>query len=688
MLYLSGFLLTIFTAIFRKITVILFLFLLTAANPAFSQDEVLPEGMELDDLIIEIKGNSEFKEENIESIIKTGTTDFFSYDDFAFDILRIEKFYFDNGYFDASVDTSTVYGKDKSITAKFTINENSPYIINEIRYTGIEITNPDIIRQVFDPEVTNIKKDEIYSKNSVNLEWNRILRILQNGGYAFAQAEPPEILRYATKSPELKNKVNIILNYNPGQYFRIGNTTLSARNNRYSYNYDALLKELEYSKGDVYNKQKIIDSETRLSRISIIENGRIYMDKIDTVNGIIDFSIGFSVREKYELQPELLGYDIDNQFFGGLGLSFSDKYFFGDGRTFTAKIRGLLNTFETYRGELTMEVFQPHIFNNNKITGNLNLSGVLYSIEDFRIEQIKTEAIINYELPRHTYINNLFFNWRISNDRYVFKFPIYYIENDTLKFLPEGAFANVFSSILGLTIVHNSTDNFQFPTGGYNQSLFIEESGLLSSLAKSIFNISTVNYIKFTLSNKFFFPVTKNRQASVLGKKFLIGTIFEYGDNNLKISGEDRDISASEVPLESRFIAGGSTSVRGWGSRKLGTFENKETGGNFILEGSFEHRIRPFLDNKGIWKDFGFVTFLDYGNLWERPEKFKVSDIALAIGGGLRYYTIVGPFRFDLGFKLYDYAPTPGTGKWLFENSISDIFKEKLTLQFGIGNTF
>ncbi len=82
------------------------------------------------------------------------------------------------------------------------------------------------------------------------------------------------------------------------------------------------------------------------------------------------------------------------------------------------------------------------------------------------------------------------------------------------------------------------------------------------------------------------------------------------------------------------------------------------------------------------------MAFFDYGNLWDDIKKFRISDIALAVGVGLRYYTIVGPVRFDLGFKLYDYDPAAGTSKWLFKNNASTIFSNKLTLQFGIGNTF
>ena len=90
---------------------------------------------------------------------------------------------------------------------------------------------------------------------------------------------------------------------------------------------------------------------------------------------------------------------------------------------------------------------------------------------------------------------------------------------------------------------------------------------------------------------------------------------------------------------------------------------------------------------KSIFKDLGFVTFLDYGNVWENAGKFKLNEIALAIGLGIRYYTIIGPVRFDIGFKLYDPQPGPdGGAKWIFGKGAH--FEDKYTFQIGIGNTF
>ena len=60
-----------------------------------------------------------------------------------------------------------------------------------------------------------------------------------------------------------------------------------------------------------------------------------------------------------------------------------------------------------------------------------------------------------------------------------------------------------------------------------------------------------------------------------------------------------------------------------------------------------------------------------------------LSQIALAFGGGLRYETIIGPIRFDVGFKLYDPSEKPYY-QWIFKRK----FLSSTTIHFGLGHAF
>ena len=109
------------------------------------------------------------------------------------------------------------------------------------------------------------------------------------------------------------------------------------------------------------------------------------------------------------------------------------------------------------------------------------------------------------------------------------------------------------------------------------------------------------------------------------------------------------------TPVEERFYSGGSYSVRGWQRQLLGPREISmpadsmesvvPTGGNSIIEGSFEFR-------NPIYKNISGALFLDYGNVWGDWNGFDLLDLHYAIGAGLRYNTLIGPIRVDFAWKL------------------------------------
>jgi len=671
---------------------IIIFFCVLFLNTSFAQDEdeVILKSYKTDKVDIEFKSTETFTVTEIKNILKTGNSDFFNPDDYTTDKKRIEKFYFDNGFFDAFVDTSTTRDVSKGrISVKFIVEENQPYTIGMINYSGLGSMPQDLMVNLMNTDVLVTTAGDVYTKNKVTSESGRILKFLQNNGYASANMTTPEIVKIETTNPDLKHKITINLSYSPGDRYRFGKTKVEINNQKYSLNLDNILHELEYNESDIYSKEVLVKSENRLNRIAVLENTRIVVSDIDTLNHLINLKIQGQVRNKYELQPEILGYEISNSFFAGLGMSYTDRFFLHNPRTFSAKVRALANSTENYRLELILDMFQPHIFNNNKITGNLNLSTVLFSIDEYRIIELKSKVSANYELPKYTYLNNIYVDWKLTDQRVTFKTPLPLFESDTsVSEIPAGSFVNILNSIIGFTFIHSQTDNFQFPTKGLYQSYLLEESGLISSLIQKMFDVSTVKYLKLSFINKFYMPVTARGEKSTLATKFLIGNIFEYGDNTLVLSSSSKNYGLDVVPIDSKFIAGGSTSVRGWGARKLGTFDNRNNGGDFIVEGTIEHRTRPFYDMKGLIRDFGFVSFVDFGNLWSDIKYYKTTDIAVAVGVGLRYYTIVGPIRLDFGFKFYDYEPAPGTNKWLFRNNADAIFRDKFAIQFGIGNTF
>jgi outer membrane translocation and assembly module TamA len=116
-----------------------------------------------------------------------------------------------------------------------------------------------------------------------------------------------------------------------------------------------------------------------------------------------------------------------------------------------------------------------------------------------------------------------------------------------------------------------------------------------------------------------------------------------------------------------------------------------QLGGNFMMEGNNELRVNHLRGLGKLWfldlQNFWGVYFLDYGNVWSNIHEFRIKDIAVGAGIGIRYDTLLGPVRLDFGFRVYD--PKEFLGKeWFFKKKF---FKEVINsgvLNFGIGHAF
>ncbi|HCW69444.1 MAG TPA: outer membrane protein assembly factor, partial [Thalassospira lucentensis] len=108
------------------------------------------------------------------------------------------------------------------------------------------------------------------------------------------------------------------------------------------------------------------------------------------------------------------------------------------------------------------------------------------------------------------------------------------------------------------------------------------------------------------------------------------------------IIGEER----GNLPSNKRFYSGGGGSIRGYEYQKVGPLaeDGDPVGGRSVLEVGFEFRAR-------ITESFGIVPFIEGGNVYESNNPDDIS-LLWATGLGFRYYTAVGPLRFDVAVPL------------------------------------
>lgn len=687
----------------RKFWIYTLLLLFFTPFIAIAQDEEPrdepPEELEpwqVSDIKFSFQKTKTFQDSQLDNIVTTTTGTDLNINSIVNDIITLKKFYFDNGFFNAIVDTVLNFNKeDNEVTVIFTIIENDRSRLNRIKYVGLDslpkLVQDSIYRPNKDQLQVILKEGEFYSRSDINLEIGRILVILQNNGYAFAKKQEVKVTGIFSGNPNLQNKVDLELYFNTGKLSTFGKTIIEIEQNKYGIDEKYIRRNLDYSEGQIYDKRKLDASNARILANAIIESSNFTFDSTaDSSSNVVDMKLKVTIRNKYELTPEVLGYEIDNRFYGGLGLGFYDRFFLGSSRTFNASLRGLIHSFKFYRLESFAQVSQSYLFNSPHLAGNIRLGVNFFTIDTIDVRELSAKASISYDLPAFTYINKIITSAEVLNQN---------ISLEKVFTEVNGQFADrdfdfdVFSTTLGISALHIGIDNPVFPTRGFNQTLTAQEGGLLGQLLEKIFDINVFKFLKFTASNKFFFNLSDNLQStSVLALKFNSGIIIETGDNiESGIFNEDTTDLKFEIPfapIDLRFTAGGGVNNRGWRANTLGMVVDPEDGGNFSIDGTIEHRLRPFINSSNtLIKDLGFVYFLDYGNVWQNVSKFRADEIALSTGFGVRYFTIIGAIRLDLGLKLYDPRPGHvGVTNWIFQSGAN--LNDKYTIQFGIGNTF
>lgn len=176
-------------------------------------------------------------------------------------------------------------------------------------------------------------------------------------------------------------------------------------------------------------------------------------------------------------------------------------------------------------------------------------------------------------------------------------------------------------------------NNPQRPRRGVYAEVGLQEAFRLGSYG-------SWNYVRVTPELRGYVPLMWD---FVLAARFAIGALFIHGERANDLDAKSRLLG----PQSYRLRGGGANSNRGFAAGRLGA---QTEGGIRRWEASLELRIP-------LGEDVGFVMFGDMGDVSDvddadRGERFRFDHLNTALGVGLRYFTILGAIRFDVGWRI------------------------------------
>jgi outer membrane protein assembly factor BamA len=602
--------------------------------------------------------------------------EYFSKNIFDSDINNILNIYKENGFYETNIDTSLSVNEELGyLDIKINIDEGYQSLIDSVQFLNIEHLEPKIQNEIINRTI--LVKNNPFRISDIKNEMNRILYILSNNGYPNSIIESRSIT--VGKLLSTKNyRITIPISTGEKSYF--GETKISLESDKsYFISSKVIFRLVEFKEGESYSSDKRIASERNINRLGIFDFARLEQKAPLLIDSqvYIPINILLKPRDRFELSPEVFLNDQDNAFNIGAGISGTIRNIGGAAQNLIGKVSGQAQSFTQGGVDISVQFLQPY-FITNKLALNVSSTFGVDFRNEYKQNILQARTAVNSTFYKYNFFHAGIFSWELERTEVSFSVDTANLTNPisiaSLELLEEPQF----NSIFGITLQRDNTNDVFSPTSGDFLSLSLEESGFVpSKIIKNREKLKYSQFVKYTIYGRYFKPILESN--SVLAFKLKYGQAIQYG-----VDQED-----FPIPLNRRFFAGGSSSVRGWSTRGLGHVRNPELGANVIIESTIEARIRAskssgnsFIEANKIW----LVFFTDFGNIWDSTKEIRLKDIAISSGFGLRYDLFFGPIRIDVGLKTYD--PYQENGKWITQRKFFSQVLGKAQILFGIGHAF
>ncbi|MFH1017456.1 MAG: outer membrane protein assembly factor BamA [Pseudomonadota bacterium] len=568
-------------------------------------------------------GNSIFNDSELKSTMRTKEKGFFSFlnDSGAFqeDLLAQDRqllrdYYGHKGYIKAKIGAPRVQltPDKRRLTLTFSVEEGELYKVSKVGLDGEFIKDPSELRKA-----VKLEEGEVVDTFVIQEDLQKLTTIYADEGYAYANVIPRD------EYDDTNKTVSITYMLAPGQKVYVERIEFKGNE---STRDKVLRREMQISEGELYSATKLRESRQNIERLALFENVRMSTPRgsaDDRVNVIVEikekptgtFSIGagFNTLESFQImgrveKRNLFGYGVDvvlDAWIGGktqaFNLQYRDEYFLD------SKFGLTVNLFRISRAYSN--------FDNTSTGGNVGLDYPFYVKGLRRVRGGLTYSLANESLSNMVPTVAPLFSGGITSSLTA---RANYDTRNRVFEPSKGTFLEVTEEAAGRWL------------GGDN------------------------DYAKTEFDGRWFFPVNDESTAFFIG-----GAVYAF---HLSAGYVAPLRDNQRVPLFERYFPGGILSLRGFPIRSMGPTipiadvfdsvglitDDFRYGGNkqVIFNAEYVFPIIRVANIKGVF-------FFDMGNAFDNGQTlFTLTGQRQSVGFGLRWFSPIGPLRFEWGFPL------------------------------------
>jgi outer membrane protein insertion porin family len=658
---------------------------------------------------IDISGNENISDRKIKRFLQTKeggiapwltSSGTFSQEAIDTDVQIVRQVFMEEGYYDAQVSAPQVFlSPDKRyIYINIHVDEGPRYKIGAIEIRGdfVEeegLTEPSLRRIVdtgdkaktiygrwtaardragegeplgegwesrglggpFDFGQTNppLTTGDYFKLSTMQMALQEMSDLYGDHGYAFANVIP-----IPTPRPEA-GVIDIVFQIGKGDKVRIGQIDITGNDPTFD---KVVRREIPLNEGDVYSGTGLAEARSRLDRLGYFETVRITTPR-GTSPDVLDMKVEVTEQPTGSFSVGAGFSNLENFIFT---TNVSKNNFLGLGYVMSAAAN-----ISSSRQQGNLQLFDPH-FLDSRWTLRLNGYSISRQFIEDEYKRGGSLAVGRYLDKRN--------DTRMEFDYTFEDTGLNSVDTYKLRLLGGQLYRNGLTSTGGLSLVVDKRNNRINATRGVFMTASANLSGGIRRSEEEMLSIfgGDFNFYELRMNLRAYQPVIKSERL-----------IFKYNGTIGHIGSTDGAV----IPFIHRYRAGGINSVRGYDWYTLGPYirasgyknssrstfigiDDPTAPDDRLIVGGTETWINNFELEAPIIKQAGISTvlFFDAGNAFGDPwgeGHVNVSELRLAYGFGVRWFSPMGPLRFEWGFPV---NPLPDERKAVFDFSIGSLF--------------